>query len=59
MSTCLKKDRKNRKNAKMNSNTQKCFTLKNVWKIIIMKIEENLENQNNNGSNKKSCFCGL
>ena len=44
MRTCLKKGHENGKNAKMNSSTQKYFTLKNVWKMMIMKIEENHEN---------------
>ena len=34
MRTCLKNGHENGKNAKMNSSTQKCFTLKNVWKLI-------------------------
>ena len=34
--------RKRKKNAKMNSRTQKYFTLKNVWKMMIMKIEEKI-----------------
>ena len=40
-----KNDHKNAKNAKMNSSTQKLFTLKNVWKMMIMKIVENREFQ--------------
>ena len=34
MRTCLKNSHENRKNAKMNSSTQKCFTAEIVWKII-------------------------
>ena len=37
----IKRPRK-RKNAKMNSNTQKYFTLKNVWKITFEKLMEKL-----------------
>ena len=44
MRKCLKNDHENGKNAKMNSSTQKCFTLKNVWKMMIIKIEENRKN---------------
>ena len=44
MRTFLKKGHENGKNAKMNSSTQKYFTLKNVWKMMTMKIEENREN---------------
>ena len=58
MRTSLKKEHKNRKNAKMNSSTQKCFTLKNVWKMMTMKIEENNENPKM-GQLKKSCFRDL
>ena len=42
MRTCLKNDRKNAKNAKMNSSTQIYFTLKNVWKIIFEKLMQKL-----------------
>ena len=42
MRTYLKKGHENGKNAKMNSSTQKGFTLKNVWKIIF----ENLMKKN-------------
>ena len=42
MRTCLKKDHENGKNAKMNSSTQKPFTLKNVWKIIFKKMTQKL-----------------
>ena len=44
MRTCLKNSHEIGKNAKMNSSTQKCYTLKIVWKMIIIKIEENHEN---------------
>ena len=44
MRTCLKKGHENGKNAKMNSSTQKCFTLKNVWKIIFEKLTQKLIN---------------
>ena len=44
MRTCLSFIDERQKNAKMNNSTQKCFTLKNVWKMIIKKIEENNEN---------------
>ena len=42
MRTCLKFAHKNGKNAKMNSSTQKSFTLKNVWKIIFEKLIQKL-----------------
>ena len=42
MRTCLENSHENRKNVKMNSSTQKCFTLKNVWKIIFEKLMQKL-----------------
>ena len=42
MRTCPKIVLENRKNAKMNSSTQKYLTLKNVWKIIFEKLMQKL-----------------
>ena len=44
MRTCLKKGHENGKNAKMNSGTQKYFTLKNVWKMISEKLTQKMIN---------------
>ena len=39
-----KKGPRKRKKCKMNSSTQKCFTLKNVWKINFKKLTQKLIN---------------
>ena len=44
---CLKNGHKNGKNAKMNCNTRKYFTLKNVWKIIF-EIQKPKQQKNDN-----------